>query len=271
MGNRAVITNDMNGTGIYLHWNGGRDSVEAFLKYCELRGFRADDYGLARLAQVIGNFFGGGLSIGIGPTKSLDTDNGDNGTYIIKGWKIIGRKFFEGTEQNEYDINEMLQSIDEAQPKSEQLGKFLKGKEIKLEDLKIGDKVVYIDNLEGKSHVATVRGIGEDRFVNGHEVKGIPYMDAYGKDDPASNCNNYLDTVTFRLYEEDKTPATAEMFINEELKGIELKFNKMPTREVRDELKAKGFKWHVKKALWYAKSNPERLELAKKIAKEFIK
>lgn len=271
MGNRAVITENMNGTGIYLHWNGGRDSVEAFLRYCDLRGFRSGEYGIARLAQVIGNFFGGGLSVGIGPTSTLDTDNGDNGTYIIKDWKIIDRKFFEGTEQNEYDINEMLQSIDEAQPKSEQLGKFLKGKEVKLEDLKIGDKVVYIDNLEGKSHIATVRGIGEDRFVNGHEVKGIPYMDAYGKDDPASNCNNYLDTVTFRLYEEDKTPATAEMFINEELKGIELKFNKMPTREVRNELKAKGFRWHVKKALWYAKSNPERLELAKKIAKEFIK
>ena len=37
MGNRAVITTkenmDNNGIGIYLHWNGGRDSVRAFLKY----------------------------------------------------------------------------------------------------------------------------------------------------------------------------------------------------------------------------------------------
>ena len=59
MGNRAVITNKPNkgeiweeNIGIYLHWNGGRDSVEAFLKYCELRGFRAtnrDNYGWARL------------------------------------------------------------------------------------------------------------------------------------------------------------------------------------------------------------------------------
>ena len=30
MGNRAVITKDrdLNGIGVYLHWNGGRDSVK---------------------------------------------------------------------------------------------------------------------------------------------------------------------------------------------------------------------------------------------------
>ena len=33
MGNRAVITTrkDLKDIGIYLHWNGGRDSVEGFL------------------------------------------------------------------------------------------------------------------------------------------------------------------------------------------------------------------------------------------------
>ena len=72
MGNRAVITTkenfENNGVGIYLHWNGGRDSVEAFLKYCELKGYRApseDDYGWAYLCGVITNFFEDGLSIGI--------------------------------------------------------------------------------------------------------------------------------------------------------------------------------------------------------------
>ena len=67
MGNRAVITTvdgwKNNGIGIYLHWNGGKDSIEAFLKYCKLRGFRNGDYGMARLTQVIANFFGGELSI----------------------------------------------------------------------------------------------------------------------------------------------------------------------------------------------------------------
>lgn len=92
MGNRAVITTKENwrngGVGIYLHWNGGRDSVEAFLKYCELKGFRSpssDSYGMARLCQVIGNFFGGGLSVGIDTLWHLDCDNFDNGVYIIDG------------------------------------------------------------------------------------------------------------------------------------------------------------------------------------------
>ena len=112
MGNRAVITTkenfDNNGVGIYLHWNGGRDSVEAFLKYCELKGFRSpetDDYGWARLAQVIANYFGGdGLSIGVNRVDHLDCDNGDNGTYFIEDWKIVGRKYFEWEEQQEYPL-----------------------------------------------------------------------------------------------------------------------------------------------------------------------
>ena len=129
MGNRAVITTrenlKNNGVGIYLHWNGGRDSVEAFLKYAELKGYRPPDedcYGWARLCQVIGNFFGGGYSIGIDTVDNLDTDNGDNGTYIIKGWKIVDREYFEGEEQDYHKMKDMLIDIDESQPVDEQLG-----------------------------------------------------------------------------------------------------------------------------------------------------
>ena len=130
MGNRAVITSkenfENNGIGIYLHWNGGRDSVEAFLKYCELKGYReptSDCYGWARLTQVIGNFFGGSTSLGVDVVNRLDCDNWDNGVYIIDGWKIVDRKYFEGEEQDTYDLMEMLLSIDERQPEEEQLGK----------------------------------------------------------------------------------------------------------------------------------------------------
>ena len=58
MGNRAVITTisaepkDSTAIGCYIHWNGGRDSVEAFLTYCKLKGYRppeTDCYGWARL------------------------------------------------------------------------------------------------------------------------------------------------------------------------------------------------------------------------------
>ena len=122
MGNRAVITTKDKAIGIYLHWNGGRDSVEAFLKYCKLQGFRcpeSDNYGWARLCQVISNFFGisgGGLSIGVGEYDSLDTDNGDNGVYIIENWEIVDREYFDGIEQQSYDLVEMLVAIDESQP-----------------------------------------------------------------------------------------------------------------------------------------------------------
>lgn len=128
MGNRAVITTkanmDNNGVGVYLHWNGGRDSVRAFLKYCELKGYRApsdDNYGWARLCQVIGNFFGGSTSLGIDTVNHLDCNNWDNGVYLIEGWEIVGRMYFEGEEQDEYDLVGMLKTINDSMPESERI------------------------------------------------------------------------------------------------------------------------------------------------------
>jgi len=131
MGNRAVITASKakdvvksQDIGVYLHWNGGWDSVSAFLKYCELKGYRApdkDNYGWARLCQVIGNYFGGIHSIGIDTCNNLDCDNYDNGVYIIEGWKIVGRMYEHYIEQMEYDPLEMLTEINDAQPEAERL------------------------------------------------------------------------------------------------------------------------------------------------------
>lgn len=124
MGNRAVITTQKEKIGIYLHWNGGRDSVEAFLKYCELKNYRSPDqdcYGSSRLCQVIGNYFGGSTSLGIDKIDNLDCDNGDNGTYIIEGWKIVSRKYHSGSEQKEYELNKMLKEINDKQPLEERL------------------------------------------------------------------------------------------------------------------------------------------------------
>lgn len=134
MGNRAVITTrkalriDVQSShelGVYLHWNGGRDSVTAFLKYCELKGYRSpekDCYGWARLCQVIGNFFGGSTSIGIDQCCKLDCDNWDNGVYIIEDWKIVGRKYANvRTEQGHHDLLDMLIAINEKQPEDKRL------------------------------------------------------------------------------------------------------------------------------------------------------
>jgi hypothetical protein len=132
MGNRAVITSkenfENNGIGIYLHWNGGYDSVSAFLKYCELQGYRSptsDNYGWARLCQVIANYFGGSTSIGIDVVNNLDCDNWDNGVYIIDGWEIVDRKYNRYEEQMNYNLEEMLIDIDNSMPEKEQLGEKL--------------------------------------------------------------------------------------------------------------------------------------------------
>jgi len=130
MGNRAVITTrkdfDTHGVGVYLHWCGGRDMVEAFLKYMKLRGIRPpeyDCYGWARLCQVIGNYIGGDLSVGIDIIDRLDIDNFDNGTYIIENWEIVGREYFSGEEETGADLKNTLIEIDLCQPKPDQLGK----------------------------------------------------------------------------------------------------------------------------------------------------
>ena len=211
MGNRAVITaskalsiKDSEDLGVYVHWNGGRDSVEAFLTYCKLQGFRSpetDSYGYARLVQVIANFFGaGGLSVGIGKCCNLDCDNWDNGVYIIENWEIIDRKYFDGSEQREYDLIEMLLDLDECQPKDMQLGKkFITAPVVPAEDLKAGD-IVFIQKYDGHYGVCEVVGIGEDKVVNGRNVSGVPFVDIYGfGGDYSHNINNYLFDKEYRI------------------------------------------------------------------------
>ena len=124
MGNRAVICTEDKTLGVYVHWNGGRDSVEAFLLYCKMKGYRCpenDNYGWARLCQVIGNFFGGIYSVGIDRYDRLDTDNGDNGTYIIKDWRIVGKEFEPLDELDIEQVKNMLDAINGSMPKEEQL------------------------------------------------------------------------------------------------------------------------------------------------------
>ena len=193
MGNRAIIKPEGKDIGVYLHWNGGIDSVTAFLKYCELRNFRDfdDSYGIARFCQVVANFFGGSLSIGIysgiGETK-YDAAHIDNGIYIVKGWEIVGH-VGEREPREGYDLNDMLKAIDIKQPEKEQLGEFLDAVETDISEVKVGD-TVFVQSIEGRFEKWKVIGIGEDRLVNGRNVLGIPYVDkwTHGPDNP----NNYI-------------------------------------------------------------------------------
>jgi len=146
MGNRAVITTPQRKVGLYVHWNGGRDTIEPLLRYCELKGYRdpaKDEYGWARMCQVLGNFFGGTNCVGIGPyTTDERMDPGDNGIYVIDGWKIVDRAgLYEGfSEQREYDFDQMLRDFDRSMPEGERLGEFLDSVEVPVGELQIGDR-----------------------------------------------------------------------------------------------------------------------------------
>lgn len=63
MGNRVVTTTPEQKIGLCLHRNGGSDTVEPLLRYCELKGYRAlgaDTYGWACLPQVVSRYDHGG-------------------------------------------------------------------------------------------------------------------------------------------------------------------------------------------------------------------
>lgn len=210
MGNRAVITTKAKKLGVYLHWNGGRDSVEAFLQYCKIKGYRSpetDSYGWARLSQVIGNFFGGTASIGLDTLDKLDTNNYDNGTYIIEDWEIVGRMYSHG-EQQQHDLVEMLVKIDESQPVIEQLGReYFSTKEVNTSELKVND-IVFVMGHGGKVSKEKIIGIGGSKIdeygklsimVNGSDMKGVPYIDKYGNGENArNNINNYLRELSYK-------------------------------------------------------------------------
>ena len=53
--------------------------------------------------------------------------------------------------------------------------------------------------------------------------------------------------------------------LNQEFNGIEITFGSKPADEIRNTLKANGFRWHKIKKLWYAKQNEKREELARQI------
>lgn len=209
MGNRAVITTKERKIGLYLHWNGGRDTIEPLLKYCELQGYRPpsqDCYGWARMCQVMGNFFGGSLSLGIGNyTTDRQMDPGDNGVYVIEGWRIadhlrteydsdwnpIGMRSFEPSEEEDWHkFNEMLHAIDEAMPEGLRLGDFLDAPEIPTSEVRLGDKV-WMREYESGYELFEVIGFGADDAPRG--LAGVPYVNRYEHDgDYSWNSNNYV-------------------------------------------------------------------------------
>jgi len=121
MGNRAVIAFTEAGLEaipedyrpcIYLHWNGSRDSIEAFLQTAKDQGIRPGSYGVARLTQLIANYIGGTLSIGVTCYCLADKDNYDNGVYWIDdNFNIVGRDYQQRADSNERDVSDLIDSV----------------------------------------------------------------------------------------------------------------------------------------------------------------
>jgi len=177
MGNRALLVSEKTNIGVYLHWNGGFDSVSAFTEYCRLRNFRDfdDDYGVARFCQIVGNFFGGSLSIGVVDTSHITEENAgwyDNGIYVIEGWKIKRHIGYEDEEEtiSEEELLNFLDCIDRCQPEKERLGHgFIYASEVAPDFLMVGDKV-YITTMCERVEEVTIVGIKD----------GVPYTNLYG-------------------------------------------------------------------------------------------
>lgn len=103
MGNRAVIVkaSDMGKQSkcLYLHWNGGKASVKAFLQAAKHLGLDASspDF-LEELGHLVaGTFFGvelGQKNIYLQAYGRADKDNFDNGVFVIDDdAKIVDRIF----------------------------------------------------------------------------------------------------------------------------------------------------------------------------------
>jgi Large polyvalent protein associated domain 29 len=82
--------------------------------------------------------------------------------------------------------------------------------------------------------------------------------------------NEFLQTLKQPKEEkqEQHTDVKATYSLNEELNGIEITFTGVPSEEIRNELKANGFRWSKYKKVWWAKQTAERLEFAKMLAGE---
>lgn len=205
MGNRAVITTRDRELALYVHWNGGRQCIEGFLKYCEIREFRppeTDSYGWARLCQVIANYFGAeGLHVGIAPyTDDSCSDPGDNGIYVISNWRIV--EHFGGIYDHEkvdedFDMARWLEAIDERQPEGQRLGPDgLRAPLVPRGDLRVGDRIIARD-IGNEFRRVTVYAV--QRFPDNPDFVSVFadfYKNAYGA--PEQTIHNALTRDAYR-------------------------------------------------------------------------
>ncbi len=129
MGNRSyIVLKDKKeyGSAIYLHWNGGPESIYAFIDTLKEYGARMDiSYGTARLVQLIGNFMGGTLSLGIegAPQNKKDLEQytpGDNGLFVYDvNTEKMERMMSDCTKSNDGQYHEKVKWLSDKQVEQE--------------------------------------------------------------------------------------------------------------------------------------------------------
>jgi hypothetical protein len=91
---------------IYLHWNGGRDTVEPVLEVAKEYGLTGDNAGMNDLYKMFHNMLATDMAetAYVGRVEEYNgSASGDNGVYIIdKSFNIIDRLDFENEEQQIY-------------------------------------------------------------------------------------------------------------------------------------------------------------------------
>ena len=111
MGNRAVLSFPDHGLrngetlGIYVHWNGGRASVEGFLAAARDLGLTKDPdtRTVDLIADLVSPIVQTPGKLKAGPLSMLDCDNFDNGVYIIdRELTISGRAFVPVRDERPY-------------------------------------------------------------------------------------------------------------------------------------------------------------------------
>ena len=194
MENRAIITGKHHGEAIYLHWNGGKDSVEGFLAYAKLKGYN----NIYDLYTVIKPMLQGSCEI---CCSTQGESVGDNGTYLVdfSKMKIVGRECAPFAEQAEYKLVEFMAHVDSYQPEHMQFKAYLTATDItsdNVKELQVGDAICCIDDIYNTYKEYAVVGFGADMKCNGRNVKGLPIINKCVDDNGETkidNPNNYID------------------------------------------------------------------------------
>lgn len=196
MGNRAFLYPEtakpgQRVLGVYLHWNGGPDSVIPLIRYCKMKKYRpfSDGYGVARLAQVMGNFFNGTTSLGVEFEKPECVDTNHTPYCITDNWEIKNINDYKDDDwPDEQHIREFLVELNNSQPKEDRLPEvFMFEDRPDPATVKPGSKIIWHDEIWHKFKKATV-------YLNASDK---PAIRRYGNWKNNINCE--LENTDFRL------------------------------------------------------------------------